>query len=235
MNDVNAENAAEVAKTVKGGAVVGPSTVRRSPSVTALAGAMVKVQAEIEDPTKNKKADAGKRQYTYADLPTVLDAVRPTLVKFDLAVVQLPCECNGGPALTTILIHKSGEWIETTICLRPGDNSPQSVGSALTYARRYALLSLCGVAADDDDDGKAGGQPAQQQRQREPQKTLAEQCYEAVVKATSRDELMGIYRHFDADVKAGKFTDAEKGNLDAAFKATGAKFPPPQQQTSKKF
>lgn len=165
MNEVNEHNASEVAKTVRGGALCGPSTVRRSPSITALASAMVKVQSEIEDPTKNRQADRGRGgTYRYADLPTVLDSVRPVLVKHGLTVMQFPCELGESPALTTLLVHCSGDWLETTMRIRPGDSSPQSVGSALTYARRYALLSLCGVAADDDDDGKAASQPSRRQQ-----------------------------------------------------------------------
>lgn len=161
---INSSNAAEVARTVAGGAVVGPATVRRSPSITALAGAMVKVQSEIEDPTKNKRADAGTKVYRYADLPTVLDAVRPVLARHGLAVMQFPCELDGHAALMTLLVHgTSGEWVETVARLREVKNDPQAIGSAQTYTRRYALLALCGVAADDDDDGKAGSTPARRQ------------------------------------------------------------------------
>jgi len=125
MNPVNERNAVEVAKTVRDGAVVGPSTVRRSLSVTQLAAALVKVQQSIEDPTKNKKAEAGTRgSYRYADLPTVLDAVRPVLTANGFAVSQLPCECDGEPSLTTLVVHTSGEWLETTIKLRPTAQRP---------------------------------------------------------------------------------------------------------------
>ena len=228
MNMVNEQTACEAAKTVRGGVVVGPSTVRRSPSFGALATAMNKVQAEIEDPAKNKKADAGRRgAYRYADLPGVLDVVRPELAKHGLAVVQCPCELDGEAALTTVLAHgASGEWLETTIKLRPVQGDPQSVGSALTYARRYALLSLFGIAADDDDDGKAASQPATpQQQQPADNHPLRARYAMRLGQCKSRDEYLGICAEVAADVKAGKLTEADRLALAPVAKETSGRFP----------
>lgn len=229
MIEVNSENAGEIGRTIKGSAVNSPSTVRRSATIALLASAMVKVQTDVEDPTKNKQADAGRKgTYRYADLPTVLDAVRPVLVKHGLSVMQFPCEFGDQPALTTIVLHTSGEWLETTMKLRASDSSPQSVGSALTYARRYALLSLCGVAADDDDDGKAGGtKPAQQPRQEAPKATMAQQCIGAIRQCRNRDQATPIWNQFNADVEAGLFTDEEEVAINAEWDAFGKRFPKP--------
>ncbi len=75
MNPINSTNAVEVARTVKDTPVLSAGSVRRSTSIQQFASAMVKVQKSIDDPTKNKKADAGARQYRYADLVTVLEVV----------------------------------------------------------------------------------------------------------------------------------------------------------------
>jgi hypothetical protein len=161
---INEKNAAETAKAVAG--LVrqpGPSSVRRSAAIGALAAAMAKAQAELRNPPKDSVNPHFKSRY--ADLATVRDAVVPVLAKNGLAVMQFPCELDDAPALTTVLAHASGEWYETTMKLRPLKNDPQGVGSALTYGRRYALQAIAGVAADDDDDdGHAASQPPRQQQ-----------------------------------------------------------------------
>lgn len=230
MIPVTEKNATEVAKAVKEHPVQSPGTVRRSLSITQLAMAMVAVQKQIEDPTKNKKADAGTRgSYRYADLPTVLDVARPALVANGFAVMQFPCELDDAPALTTLLIHSSGEWVETTAKIRPVDPKPQNVGSALTYARRYALLALCGIAADDDDDGKAAGQPrpqqAQQPRPAPVPADYAKRIVAALANAKSRAEGGPIWNEFDGFVKAGRVSAEDKAAIDAAFKEFGTRFP----------
>jgi hypothetical protein len=165
---VTTENATEVAQATRGNlpGITGPSSVRRSGTCNKLATALVAAQAEMKNPPKDSVNPHYKSRY--ADLATVRDTVMPTLVKFKLAVLQLPSELDGHPALTTILMHESGEWVETTIGLRPVKNDPQAIGSALTYARRYALQALAGVAAEDDDDGNAASQPRGNQQQQKP-------------------------------------------------------------------
>ena len=133
-------------------------TVRRSDGIAKFAEAMTRAQAELKNPPKESTNPHFRSKY--ADLATVRDAVVPVLARHGLAVMQLPCELHDAPALTTLVMHVSGEWVETTIKLRPSKTDPQGVGSALTYARRYALQSIAGVAAEDDDDGHAASQSA---------------------------------------------------------------------------
>lgn len=127
-------------------------TVRTSGNTADLAAALAKAQGELRNPVKDSVNPHFRSRY--ADLATVRDAVFPVLSAHGLSVVQLPTETPDGPALTTLLLHSSGQWIETTGLLRPIKADPQGVGSALTYSRRYALQSIVGVAADDDDDGE---------------------------------------------------------------------------------
>jgi hypothetical protein len=141
--------------------IAGLASVRRSNPIASLATALVAAQAELKNPTKNKQ-NPHLRNW-YADLGAVLESVLPTFTKHGLAVVQLPCEMEGEPALTTILLHKSGEWLETTTRIRPVKSDPQGVGSAQSYARRYALMALAGCVGDDDDDGEQASRPAKPQ------------------------------------------------------------------------
>lgn len=240
MVPIDTKNAAEAAASVKATPVLSPGSVRRSTTIQQFAAAMVKVQKQIEDPQKNKQAGSGTgvgRVYRYADLVTVLDAVRPALTGNGFAVMQFPCELDGEPALTTQIIHESGEWVETTAKLRPKATDPQSVGSALTYARRYALLALCGIAADDDDDGRAASQPkAAQQKPAQPT-DWAIQFAKAVDAATTREQGEKLWREHDANVKADKVHPVEKALIDAAFTRFGTrcpKQPAPQQQPAAK-
>jgi hypothetical protein len=165
---VTAQSAGETARLLKHGAVVGESSVRRSAGIAALAVAMAKAQAEMNNPAKDSVNPHFKSRY--ADLAAVLDAIKPVLLRHGLSVMQFPCELDDAAALTTLLVHAaSGEWIETCIKLRPVKADPQGVGSSLTYMRRYCLLAVAGVTAEDDDDGNAAThRPAEKQSAKQP-------------------------------------------------------------------
>ena len=106
----------------------------------------------------------------YADLSDVLEVLREPLAENELAVVQMPVEDVKGTALITTLTHSSGEWFRSKLYITPKAKDAQSVGSAITYARRYALSAITGVGAEDDDGEKAvrpAGKPAQSDDQHE--------------------------------------------------------------------
>lgn len=92
---------------------------------------------------------------SYADLGAVWDAVREPLAESELAVIQMPIEDGRGTAIITTLAHSSGEWFRSKLYITPKAKDAQSVGSAITYARRYALSAITGVAPDDDDGERA--------------------------------------------------------------------------------
>ncbi|MCA3080569.1 MAG: ERF family protein [Rhodocyclaceae bacterium] len=94
----------------------------------------------------------------YADLATVCDAVIPALNKHGIAVIQAPGMDGNRVTLETILAHKGGAYMRTVLEIAPTKTDPQGVGSAITYARRYALQSVAGVAPEDED-GNAASQP----------------------------------------------------------------------------
>lgn len=119
-----------------------------------LAKALVAFQAEITNPPKNAVNPFFKSKYT--DLPTAIDHCRPVLAKHGLAVIQLPEVLGDGekPALTTYIIHESGEMMSGVLPLDlPPD--PQKAGSYITYMRRYMYNAATGCAGDPDDDGNA--------------------------------------------------------------------------------
>ena len=111
---------------------------------------MSKFQSEMEAITKDAQNPFFKSKY--ASLSAIIEDTRVPLGKNGLSYAQFP---SGDASLTTILMHKSGEWISDTYTMHPADNKPQSVGSALTYMRRYALCAVLGLAVEDDDGNEA--------------------------------------------------------------------------------
>jgi ERF superfamily len=136
---------------------------RSSESVAALAAALATAQAKLVNPEKSLTATIrtgrpgeGERSFRYAPLSSGLDIVRKTLGQHEIATVQTTAidRASGIVNLTTMLAHASGEWIASDwpVCLVSEMVSPQRMGSALTYARRYALFTLVGIAGEDDLD-----------------------------------------------------------------------------------
>ncbi len=132
---------------------------------TTIYAALVAAQAEFPDVTKAKTANTGSYSYRYADLADVLDAVKPVLKAHGLAVVQDAVTEDRGIGVTTIVIHESGEALKFGPLVLSYGNSPQAAGSAITYARRYALVAALGLATDDDD----GALATQVARQKAPE------------------------------------------------------------------
>lgn len=140
----------------------------QSPTIGSLAAALAKAQGTFTFAKKESEAVVtGQNKRRYADLAAVLDAVRAGLAANGLAVIQQPfARPEGGVLLRTTLAHSSGEWIASEISL-PADRMGgiQGWGSALTYARRYALAAMVGIAQDDDDGESA--QAGERQRVKE--------------------------------------------------------------------
>lgn len=128
--------------------------MEQSPSIKELASALAKVQAELKPAPKDSENPFFKS--SYADLATVSKTVFPVLSKHGLSVSQI---AEGDGSITTVLMHTSGEWMRGTLTLHPVKNDPQGIGSSLTYARRYALAAICGLATEDDDGNAATHAP----------------------------------------------------------------------------
>src|ERR1700675_4313393 len=135
---------------------------RCSESIGAIAGALAKAQIELANPEKSLTATIrspfpreSDRAFRYASLSSGLDLVRKSLGRHEIATVQTTSiDQAAGLILTTVLAHSSGEWISSDwpVCPVSETAAPQRMGAALTYARRYALFTLVGIAGEDDLD-----------------------------------------------------------------------------------
>src|SRR6188768_520326 len=145
-----------------------------SQTISKIAAALAKAQAEIANPEKSLTATIespfpreGQRTFRYASLSTGLDIVRKCLGRHEIATVQSTAiDRDGGLIrLTTTLVHASGEWVSSDwpVCSVTQTARPHQMGAALTYARRYALFTLVGIAGEDDLDAPdaVAGPPAE--------------------------------------------------------------------------
>lgn len=127
--------------------------MNKSESIANLALALSKLQGEIQNVYKDKKGYG----YSYTELSSMLEVTRPLCAKYELAVTQL-CESHevkNEVGVETVLMHSSGEWISSTLFMpaagSKGMSLAQASGSVITYARRYALAALLGIAQTDND------------------------------------------------------------------------------------
>src|ERR1700684_4422472 len=140
-----------------------PAMQRSSESIGAIAAALAKAQCELSNPEKSLVATIrspfpreSDRTFRYASLSSGLDIVRKALGKHEIATVQTTSIDNEAALirLTTVLAHSSGEWVSSDwpVCPVSETAAPHKMGAALTYARRYALFTLVGIAGEDDLD-----------------------------------------------------------------------------------
>src|SRR5438477_7131804 len=136
---------------------------RSSETIGTIAAALAKAQAQLVNPEKSLVAtirsdepSAAERSFRYAPLSSGLDIVRKTLSQHEIATVQTTAidQTAGIVRLSTVLAHSSGEWIASDwpVCAISETVAPHRMGAALTYARRYALFTLVGIAGEDDLD-----------------------------------------------------------------------------------
>lgn len=125
-----------------------------SEQINEIATALAKAQGELQNAAKN--ATNGHFKNDYADLGEVLGTVRPVLSKHGIALVQMTSIEGGAMLLHTRLIHTSGQWLESVHPVAQLPARAQEIGANETYARRYSLAAICGIAQADDDlgDGK---------------------------------------------------------------------------------
>jgi hypothetical protein len=133
-----------------------------------LAKALVEVQKVITNAPTNSVNPFFKSKYT--DLATAVNHCRPILAEHGLAIYQTFDGEADMPVIVTTLLHESGESVEGRLTMKPVKADPQSIGSLLTYGRRYSYLAMVGIAPEDDDANSAQPQPrakAKQTRQRQ--------------------------------------------------------------------
>ncbi|QWG87403.1 ERF family protein [Bacillus mycoides] len=126
--------------------------MNRSETITELAKALVKFNSEVTKIAKD--ADNPFFKNNYATLDTIIDEIRPILSKHGLSIMQIPSGDGQNVTLKTLLLHESGEWLESdALTMKPVKNDPQAVGSCITYARRYSLAAFLSLNTGEDDDG----------------------------------------------------------------------------------
>lgn len=148
--------------------------MKKSESITALSKAFVKTQKELKQPLKDANNPFFKSKYV--PLENVVESITESATKNGLAFSQFPScdEVTGMITVGTLVMHESGEWIEyDPIKLKPVKNDPQAVGSAITYAKRYALSAIFGITSDQDDDGNEATHPAKKQGRPQTKQKIA--------------------------------------------------------------
>lgn len=189
--------------------------MKTSDSIVKLAPALLAAQKAITFAAKDTANPFFKTKY--ADLPCVIDAIKGPLNDAGIMFVQSASPSDPGfLAMTTRLIHESGEWIEDTATIPLAKTDPQGYGSASTYARRYALAAITGLYQDDDDGNAASQQKKEAQAkpiaaQSKPL-DLAKACQMIVSAAT-----IGESRHFAKVAIDRATTEEEKQRINNAL------------------
>lgn len=136
--------------------------MQKSDSIIALASALAKFQMEVSNPKNTASNPMFKSKY--APLSEVINTVKPILGKYGLSFIQSTGSAEESIIITTMLIHESGEWLESEPLTLPAyqlksggvkDFNAQGAGSAITYGRRYSLSAILGISSEDDDDGNS--------------------------------------------------------------------------------
>lgn len=171
-----------------------------------LGKALASAQAEMKNAKLNKVNPHFKSKY--ADLAEIRDTVTPALTKNGIAVVQGTDATDNGLVVFTRLIHSSGQWIESRFPI-PYDK-PQTMGSGITYGRRYTLSAVCNIAADEDDDGNAANdKPVEKPKMAiSPHEAFPQNTGPQLLK---RDEARKLYKELQAElVTLGTVSEVSK-------------------------
>ena len=161
----------------------------KSEEIDKLAIALAKFQGSLEQPSLNSEVKVrtktgGEYKFKYADLSECKRAAKQPLADNELSVCQL---IEDDYSIRTILLHSSGQWISSKVRMPSNTANAQSIGSAITYAKRYAFCAILGIVADDDEDANiASGNSAQKEQPKEQPKKTANS---RVKKELTRDHL----------------------------------------------
>ena len=171
-----------------------------SESIKSLAAAQVKIQKEIADMPKDSKGYG----YTYTSYDALVKYLRPLLTKHGISFVQMPVGSDNEIGVETLYMHTSGEWIRSAVCSPIVEskqmNVYQSVGSAITYFRRYSLSAFVGIASDEDNDVAQIATQAQPIKKAAPKTAQAKVSGEPI-SSTDAVILRGMCKNLGDDVK----------------------------------
>ena len=132
--------------------------MNKSESIKELASALCKAQNEMGGAVKGKANPFFKSKY--ADLSSIIQAIKEPFAKNGLSYTQFPIEKEGRIGIETILMHSSGEWLAQSFTVQLTKQDAQGAGSAITYCRRYGLQAVAGIPSEDDDGNGASGKKA---------------------------------------------------------------------------
>lgn len=200
--------------------------MKSSESIMELAKALCKAQSVMENAKKD--ADNPFFKSKYADLSSVWEVVRKPLTENGLSIMQFPSTCKEDAMVVveTVLVHISGEWVSDALKLPYLKADPQSLGSAITYGRRYGLSAVIGVVADEDDDGnKASGNttpPSAPPNKTVPKKAKEEEKVSEAMEAIFVPDKLEFkeYRKKDGSLGTRYFIFDSSGKKYATFSAT---------------
>jgi hypothetical protein len=185
--------------------------MKTSETIAKIAPALLKAQKSITFASKDSLNPHFKSKY--ADLGSVIEAVKPALNDSGIAFVQTTGTSDPGIlAMTTRLLHESGEWMEDTATCPLPKNDPQGYGSACTYLRRYSLAAIVGLYQDDDDGNGASGKDKEKKATPDPVgKAALESC-------ASLDSLQSTWTNLTPSQRTslGPVKDAMKLKITAA-------------------
>lgn len=183
--------------------------MNQSESIKNLAAAMAAAQSEMGAAIKGASNPFFKSKY--ADLGSVIQAVKAPFAAHGLSYVQFPVSGESSVGVTTRLMHSSGEWLEQDYFIPLGKMDAQAAGSAITYARRYALQSIAGIPAEDDD-GNAATQAAPKLQAKTVTKAQAKVISDLIKKTQSDlERFCGVFGCESVDLlDASKFDNAKE-------------------------
>ena len=167
--------------------------MKQSESITDLATALCLAQAEMGGAIKDSNNPFFKS--SYADLASVIKVIKEPFAKYGLSFVQLPVTSAGGNGIgvSTMLMHKSGQWLQGEYLLPMDKVTPQGAASSITYARRYALQSLVGIPSVDDDSEMAmyRNSPPPAPVKEAPKKRVDKTLVQRIVSLAANSEVSG--------------------------------------------
>jgi hypothetical protein len=229
---------------------------RSSETIGAIAAALAKAQAQLVNPEKSlvatirsDEAGAADRSFRYAPLSSGLDIVRKTLSQHEIATVQTTSidQTAGIVRLSTVLAHASGEWLASDwpVCAIKETAAPHRMGAALTYARRYALFTMVGIAGEDDLDApdlitpapglntqhpsqksRLDGGPRKQEATRDAGKvsTSSDRVLEPLASAALRDKLITELKELNSADEAAAWAHRMMRSKNSLMRKTPSKW-----------
>ena len=204
--------------------------MNQSNTIKELALALSKAQAEMPPAELNKVNPFLKNKY--ADLGSIIKAAKPVLAKHGLALSQMPTGDGDKIGLTTILMHSSGEWLESTMMLTledaKGVTSAQAAGAIISYLRRYSIASVLGMYADEDVDGN-GSKPKTKSKPKSKPTSDGKMSIESASEVVNRDgakyieldseKLAHMYNAMSTKLHEGDLSPDDRVNLEYKMEA----------------